>query len=68
MSLVVMSMIKQKLKAEGMNTSQEVFEALTDLIEFLLKAAVINAKEDKRKTVMARDIGAATLLVHTVTK
>lgn len=55
-SLVVASKVKQYIKSkEGMNTSSNVIEALTKLVEKACDEAMQKAKEAKRKTVMDRD-------------
>lgn len=54
--LVVVSKLKAYIKATGeMNTSGDVIDALSDKIRNLCTEAINNAKEDGRKTVMARD-------------
>lgn len=54
--LVVTSKIKKLIKTTGCNTSSEAVELLSTAVETLCKTAVKNAKNDGRKTVMARDI------------
>ena len=55
--LVIASKLKKYIKAKaGMNTSAEVFDALTEEVRKIVDRAIENAKNDKRKTVKARDI------------
>jgi histone H3/H4 len=58
--LVVASKIKAyiKEKSGGMNTSASVIEALTRIVERECDRAIVNAKDEKRKTVMDRDFTA----------
>jgi hypothetical protein len=54
--LVVASKLKAYVRARsGMNTSDGVMEALSDIMRELCDAAVQRAAEDGRKTLMARD-------------
>mgnify|MGYP001569068265 CR=1 FL=1 len=54
--LVVTSKIKKQVKVKHqMNTSAEVIEVLSKRVEAALDKAAENAKNDGRKTVMARD-------------
>ena len=54
--LIVASKLKAYIRARsGMNTSENVMEALSDIVRELCDAAVQRAAEDGRKTVMARD-------------
>ena len=54
--LIVASKLKAYVRARsGMNTSDNVMEALSDIVRELCDAAVQRAAEDGRKTVMARD-------------
>ena len=57
--LVVISKVKSYIRAKaGMNTSDAVTEALSELVRATCDQAVERAKAEGRKTVMARDIGA----------
>jgi hypothetical protein len=54
--LIVASKLKAYVRARsGMNTSDGVMEALSDIVRELCDAAVQRAAEDGRKTLMARD-------------
>jgi histone H3/H4 len=54
--LIVVSKLKAYVRAtSGMNTSDGIVEVLSDRIRTLCDDAVRNAKNDGRKTVMARD-------------
>lgn len=56
--LVVASKVKAYIKEKsGFNTSATVMEALSKVIERECDKAIENAKNDKRKTVMDRDVG-----------
>jgi hypothetical protein len=58
--LVVVSKVKTYIRAKsGMNTSDAVTEALSELVRSTCDQAVERAKSEGRKTVMARDIGTA---------
>ena len=55
--LVVASKVKAYIKEQsGFNTSGSVIEALSKIVERECKKAIENAKNDKRKTVMDRDV------------
>lgn len=55
--LVVTSKIKKLIKEKGqMNTSAETIDVLSKAIEQLCQKGIDSAKNDGRKTVMARDI------------
>jgi histone H3/H4 len=59
--LVVVSKVKTYIRAKsGMNTSDAVTEALSELVRSTCDQAVERAKSEGRKTVMARDIGSGT--------
>ena len=59
--LVVVSKVKAFIRqTSGMNTSDAVTEALSELVRGACEQAVARAKADGRKTVMARDIPGAT--------
>jgi hypothetical protein len=59
--LVVVSKVKTYIRAKsGMNTSDAVTEALSELVRSTCDQAVERAKSEGRKTVMARDIGLGT--------
>jgi histone H3/H4 len=59
--LVVVSKVKAYIRASsGMNTSDAVTEALSELVRGACEQAVARAKADGRKTVMARDIPGAS--------
>lgn len=54
--LLVVSKLKNYIRAtSGMNTSGNVPEKLTAIVQDLCRRAVENAKNDGRKTVMDRD-------------
>ena len=54
--LVVVSKIKKHIKDKaGMNTSSNVMDQLTKIVEREIETAIRNAKNDNRKTVMDRD-------------
>jgi histone H3/H4 len=54
--LVVVSKVKDFIKnTSGMNTSDGVKHALTEIIEKACQKAIENAQADGRKTVMERD-------------
>jgi histone H3/H4 len=54
--LVVASKVKALIKKQSeMNTSSNVMEALTKIVEREVSRAIERAKADKRKTVMDRD-------------
>jgi len=56
--LVVASKLKNYIRAKsGMNTSANVFPALSAKVRQLCDQAIENAKHDGRKTVMDRDFG-----------
>lgn len=56
--LVVISKVKSYIRAKsGMNTSDAVTEALSELVRSTCEQAIEKAKSEGRKTVMARDIG-----------
>jgi histone H3/H4 len=56
--LVVASKIKTFIKNEGgCNTSAETIEVLSQEVEKMLKKAIQSAKDQGRKTVMAKDVG-----------
>jgi len=55
--LVVASKVKAYIKKEsGFNTSATVIDALSKIVERECKKAIERTKEDKRKTVMDRDV------------
>jgi histone H3/H4 len=55
--LVVASKVKSYIKEKGeCNTSGETITALSQVVEKLLDEAIRSAKEQGRKTVMARDV------------
>lgn len=55
--LVVQSKVKKFIRENGeMNTSAETITVLSQAIQKLCLRGVESAKNDKRKTVMARDI------------
>jgi histone H3/H4 len=59
--LVVVSKVKTYIRAKsGMNTSDAVTEALSELVRSTCDQAVERAKSEGRKTVMARDIGSGS--------
>lgn len=55
--LVVASKVRKFIKDSGdCNTSSEAYPALSDVVRSICQRAMDNAKGEKRKTVMARDI------------
>lgn len=55
--LVVTSKVKKYIKEKGdCNTSAETIDVLSKAIEKLCEKGIEHAKQDGRKTVMARDI------------
>lgn len=55
-TLVVASKVKKHIKDKaGMNTSANVMDALTQVVERECARAIENARSDGRKTVMDRD-------------
>ncbi len=55
--LVVTSKVKKFIKEKGdCNTSAETIDKLSEAVEALCKRGIESAKNDGRKTVMARDI------------
>jgi histone H3/H4 len=55
--LVVASKVKSFIKEQsGFSTSASVIEALSKVVEKECIKAIENAKKDKRKTVMDRDV------------
>jgi len=55
--LIVVSKVKAYIRARsGMNTSDSVSEAISDLVRRACDDAVARAKSDGRKTVMGRDV------------
>lgn len=55
--LVVASKVKKYIKEKSeCNTSASTMEALTDLIQKILDKSIENAKADRRKTVMDKDL------------
>ncbi len=60
--LIVVSKVKAYIRARsGMNTSDAVAEALSDLVRKAADQAVEAAKADGRKTVMARDVAGGSV-------
>lgn len=56
--LVVASKVKSFIKETGgCNTSAETIEVLSKEVEKMLKKAIESAKQQGRKTVMAKDVG-----------
>lgn len=56
--LVVASKVKSFIKEEGgCNTSAETIDVLSKEVEKMLKKAIESAKQQGRKTVMAKDVG-----------
>jgi len=55
--VIVVSKVKSYIKARaGMNTSDAVAEALSDIVRQACDTAIERAKTDGRKTVMIRDV------------
>ncbi|OGH59253.1 MAG: hypothetical protein A3G34_02940 [Candidatus Lindowbacteria bacterium RIFCSPLOWO2_12_FULL_62_27] len=54
--LVVTSKIKKLIKEQGMRTSADVIEALSQMVEAKAKEAVERAKAAGKKTVQASDL------------
>lgn len=55
MSLIVVSKAKQLIKESEMNTSAEAIGELDKIVQKAISDAIVKAKSDGRKTVMARD-------------
>ena len=56
-TLVVVSKVKKHIKdSSGMNTSQTAIDEMTRQVLSMCEAAVANAANDGRKTVMDRDV------------
>ena len=55
MSLIVVSKAKQLIKESEMNTSAEAIGELDKIVQKAISDAIVKAKADGRKTVMARD-------------
>lgn len=56
-TLVVTSKVKKFIKEKGQcNTSSETIDILSKAVERLCEKGIERAKQDGRKTVMARDI------------
>lgn len=53
--VIVVSKVKQTVREIGLNTSQETIDVLNKKIHDLLVKASESAKQDGRKTLMARD-------------
>ena len=54
--LVIASKVKKYIKTNGgLNSSGSIFDVLTKKVEELCDAAIENAKNDGRKTVMDKD-------------
>jgi hypothetical protein len=59
--VIVVSKVKTYIKARsGMNTSDAVAEALSDVVRVACDTAIERAKSDGRKTVMLRDVTGGT--------
>lgn len=54
--LIINSKLKAYIKAKGFSTASTVAEKLSEKVRVLIDQAVESAKNDKRKTVMDRDI------------
>lgn len=54
--LVVVSKVKDMVKAEDMNTASDFPDALSKKVEHLIKEAAARAKANDRKTVRAADL------------
>lgn len=55
-TLVVISKVKDYVKAKGFQTSETAIDALSDTIRELLDKAIARAKDNGRQTVKDRDI------------
>lgn len=56
-ALVVASKIKNYIKEKGdLKCSAKVIDVLSDRIRDILDKAIVDAKNDKRKTVQERDV------------
>jgi len=55
--LVITSKVKSFIKSQGCQTSGTAIEQLSKVIEQECNRAVVLAKRDGRKTVMAKDVG-----------
>ncbi len=57
-TLVIASKVKKYIKEKGgMNTSASTVDALSNLVRRACEEAIAKARDDKRKTVMDRDVG-----------
>lgn len=54
--LVVTSKMKKAVRDLGLNCASDVVEALSNQIYSVLASAAENAKRDKRKTLMVKDL------------
>ena len=55
--MVVTSKVKRYIKEKGgMNTSSTTIKALSKAVEWICDGAMAEAKENKRKTVMDKDV------------
>ena len=55
-TLVVVSKVKEYVKAKGMQTSETAVNAISDAVRELLDKAVARAKDNGRQTIKDRDI------------
>ncbi len=55
-NLVVQSKIKELVKSEGCSSAGTLISALNEAVEKTVKAAVVRAKANKRKTVRGDDV------------
>lgn len=53
---VVASALKRRAKLQGMSMSAKVLDLMSDQVGEALDRAIANAKVDKRKTVLERDL------------
>lgn len=55
-TLVVVSKVKEYVKAKGMQTSETAVNAISDAVRELIDKAVARAKDNGRQTIKDRDI------------
>lgn len=56
LNFIINSKLKAYIKSKGMSTSATVADKLSEKVQAIIDASIENAKNDKRKTVMDRDI------------
>jgi histone H3/H4 len=55
-TMVVVSKVKEYVKAKGFQTSETAVESLSDAVRELLDKAIARAKGNSRQTIKDRDI------------